>query len=170
MSPPPLAQWHPDPTHTPHERLLGFISLVSNPNYHGHEAPVFRLLRSIHSTLTPSLIVTARLTIPASFCQGIGSMHGGATATIFDVVTTLPFVLIWRKDFWALMGVSRGLSVTYLEAVREGDEVEVEGEVVSLGKRLATVRGVMRKVEGGKVGKIVATCEHLKVETGGLKL
>ena len=170
MPPKDLFSWVPDPNLSPHERLLSFVSLVADPSFEGHEAQFFRLLRITHSSATPTPTVTARLIIPASLCQGIGSLHGGASAAIFDIVTTLPLFLVSKEGFWQLLGVSRTLSVTYLEAVREGDEVEVETEVIGLGKRLANARGVMRRVEGGKAGKIVATCEHLKVDSMGSKL
>lgn len=66
-----------------------------------------------------------------------------------------------------MLGVSRTLNVSYLGAVREGEEVEVEAEIVGMGKRMCLIRGVMWKVgkerEGEERGEIVATCEHGKV-------
>lgn len=56
--------------------------------------------------------------------------------------------------------MSRSLDVVYLEPVPEGEEMEVVGEVVKIGKRLAQLRGVMRRKGDGVV---VATCEHGKV-------
>ncbi len=59
--------------------------------------------------------------------------------------------------------MSRTLDVVYLEAVGEGEEVEVVGEVVKVGRRLVQCRGVMRKRDGA----VVATCEHGKVNVDG---
>lgn len=56
--------------------------------------------------------------------------------------------------------MTRSLNVTYLGAVKCGEEVEVEGEIVGIGSRLAHLRGVMRRIRDGVV---VATCEHGRV-------
>lgn len=56
--------------------------------------------------------------------------------------------------------MTRNLNVVYLEAVPDGEELEVVGEVVKIGKRLVQLKGVMRRRRDGVV---VATCEHGKV-------
>lgn len=114
-------------------------------------------------------------------CNAMGRLHGGATATIFDLVTTLPIVVAARQrqlspnregGSWITAGVSRTLNVAYLEGVGVGEEVEVVAEMVKMGMRLAHVRGVMRRVidhhdnggGGGEGdGRVVATAEHGKV-------
>jgi acyl-coenzyme A thioesterase PaaI-like protein len=89
----------------------------------------------------------------------MGTLHGGCTATLFDVCTTLPLALIMRPGVWEMLGVSRTLSISYLSPANVGDGVLIECEILQVGKRLATIRGVMKKV---KDGAIVATCEHGK--------
>lgn len=76
-----------------------------------------------------------------------------------------------KEGFWQWGGVSRGLSVTYLKPVPEGMTVLVGCEVVSLGKRLAVIKGWMREwdVEKNEVkGPVLTLCEHGKVDIGGL--
>lgn len=54
-----------------------------------------------------------------------------------------------------------------------GERVVIETEVVSVGKRLATVRGVMRREGGGDDdddGVVLASCLHDKVCPAGEKL
>ncbi len=74
--------------------------------------------------------------ITPSLCNSLGNLHGGAAATILDDFTTLPIALVRKTGFWEWMGVSRTLSVTLLNAVAEGEEVEVLAELVSIGKRM----------------------------------
>lgn len=59
--------------------------------------------------------------------------------------------------------MSRSINTTYLRPIPVGTEVLVECELVSVGKRLAQIRGTIRRA-GGK-GEIFATCEHGKFNT-----
>ena len=93
----------------------------------------------------------------------MGNLHGGATATIFDSCTSLALSIVRKEGFWELCGVSRVLNVTYLQSAGKNEEVEVMGEVVSAGKRMAHLRGEMRRVSDGG---LVATCVHEKVDVG----
>ena len=61
---------------------------------------------------------------------------------------------------WAFAGVSRTLNVTYIRPIPAGEEVIIESEVVHAGKRLCSIKGVMKRKTDGA---ILATCEHGKV-------
>ena len=69
---------------------------------------------------------------------------------------------------WGYASVSRTLNITYLRPSPVGEEVLIENEVVHAGKRLCTIKGVMKRK---KDGAILAVCEHGKVnvdpEAGG---
>lgn len=119
-------------------RLCDFEALqISDPEYHGYDADLLRNHISIVSaSLEPTARVIARFTVSPSMCNGIGIMHGGATATIFDNCTSLPLILVSKEGFWDWTGVSRSLNVVYLEAAREGEEIELEAELIKATKRL----------------------------------
>lgn len=84
------------------------------------------------------------------------------------VSTTTALAPIAQPGFWAFAGVTRTLSVTYIRPIPAGEEILIESEVVHAGKRLCTIKGIMRRK---KDGAVMATCEHGKVsidpETSG---
>jgi acyl-coenzyme A thioesterase 13 len=103
-----------------------------------------------------------RYTVQKAHCNALHNLHGGATATLFDFLTTLALVLVNAPGFWWYVGVTRTLNVTYLRPAAEGETVLFESEVVHAGQRLCSLRGVMRRESDGLV---LATCEHGKVNT-----
>lgn len=111
-------------------------SLHGSQNY---TALFHSILQPINATLAPKPTTVIRLTVTAALCNSLGSFHGGAIATVFDECTTTPIALIRRNGFWMLFGVSRTLNVAYFEGVTEGEEVEVESQIVKIGKRLGKV-------------------------------
>lgn len=101
-------------------------------------------------------------TVPPNNANRLGNMHGGCTATLFDFATTMPLCLVNKPGFWFYLGVSRTLNVTYLKPIPIGERILIECEIMSIGKTLCTVRGVMRRQSDGVA---LATCEHGKYNT-----
>ncbi|KAF4975139.1 hypothetical protein FZEAL_8038 [Fusarium zealandicum] len=99
-------------------------------------------------------------TVQPDNCNRLQNLHGGCAATLFDWCTTLPLALVNRPDFWLGMGVSRTLNVTYMRPVPAGEEVLLECEIIQVGKKLATLRGTMRR---RRDNMLLAVCEHGKV-------
>jgi len=97
--------------------------------------------------------------------NGLGNLHGGCCATIFDFCTSTALVPIAKPGFWTFVGVSRTLNVTYIRPMPVGEVVIVECEVVHAGKRLAALKGVMKRKSDGA---IMAHCEHGKVNVDHL--
>lgn len=129
--------FHPSPSPSPQELAQHFVDyLTASPSYQGHDAAILRACKIISASHTPTPRVTYRIRITPSLCNILGNLHGGAAATIFDDITSIPVALVKKEGFWEMMGVSRTLSVTYLNRVAEGEEVEVVAELVSIGKRM----------------------------------
>lgn len=63
--------------------------------------------------------------------------------------------------------MTRNLQMNYFRPVPVGENVVIETEILSAGKRLATVRGLMRRESDGV---LLASCAHDKFYPGGEKL
>ena len=116
--------------------ILNFIDYMLDEDYAGHDAAILRKLKVPSASYKPTPCATFRISITPDLCNKSGNLHGGATATIFDLCTTFPIFLARQEGFWETPGVSRTLNAAYLAAVKAGEEVEVEAEIVGIGKRL----------------------------------
>ena len=88
-----------------------------------------------------------------------GNLHGGAAATLIDLLTTVALAPLASEGKFAFLGVSRTLHAGYLKPVKEGEDVEIVCEAFNVGKRLAAGRCVIRRESDGEV---LITGEHHK--------
>lgn len=120
-------------------------------------------LQSVDTSL-PHPRATFRLVVKPIYCNALQNMHGGCTSTIFDITTSMVLYLINRPGFWQYMGVSRTLNCTYLRPIPVGSTVDIDCDILQVGKSLTTLRGTMRSVDqDGKLGSVLAVCDHGKV-------
>jgi len=103
--------------------------------------------------------VTYKYTVQRHHCNGLGNLHGGCTATLFDYCTSMAMAQLSKPGFWYFLGVSRTLNTTYLRPIPAGTECLIECEVIHAGKRLSALKGVIRRASDGA---IMAICEHNK--------
>jgi acyl-coenzyme A thioesterase 13 len=111
-------------------------------------------------TDTTNAKVTYSLAIPPLYAYNpiAKTTHGGAIATWFDMATSMA-VIACENTWEEGTGVTRNLNVTYFRPPVEGEEISIESEVMQLTKRLATVKGTMRRASDGTV---LAICQHDK--------
>nr|POE96481.1 putative esterase f42h10.6 [Quercus suber] len=103
--------------------------------------------------------VTFRFPVLKEYQNPLGTFHGGAQATIFDICTTWALAMIAKPGFWSTMGITRTLAVNCLRPGMVGDYVLLECEIVQAGKRMSLLRAEMRRE---KDGALISTCEHTK--------
>ncbi|KAM5348214.1 hypothetical protein ACJ41O_008038 [Fusarium nematophilum] len=147
---------------TPEEKVNAWLQLTRDESGHlkagdwMHSLIPHLFLVSLNAE-GPHPSCTFSYTVQPDNCNRLQNLHGGCAATLFDWCTTLPLALVNRPGFWLGMGVSRTLNVTYMRPVPVGEEVLIECEIVQVGKKLATLRGAMRR---RRDNLLLAVCEH----------
>ncbi|KJY01927.1 thioesterase family protein [Zymoseptoria brevis] len=102
---------------------------------------------------------TFRFPVQPEFLNPMGTLHAGATSAFFECATTWALFPIAKPGFWKSLGICRTISFTYLRPAVQGEVLLMECETVHVGKRIAMVRAVMKRV---KDGAALVTCEHNK--------
>eukprot|EP00057_Strongylocentrotus_purpuratus_P004114 XP_003728054.1 PREDICTED: acyl-coenzyme A thioesterase 13 isoform X1 [Strongylocentrotus purpuratus] len=99
--------------------------------------------------------VTAEYVVKSEHCNNHGTLHGGFTATAVDFMTSIALMMD-EED--SRSGVSLNLTVNYLKALKVGEKVTVEGEVLRKGRSVAytTARILNEK------GDLAAHGTHIK--------
>ncbi|XP_075234378.1 acyl-coenzyme A thioesterase 13-like isoform X2 [Lycorma delicatula] len=95
---------------------------------------------------------TAEMTVEEEHTNRNGTLHGGYTAIIVDVITSL--ALYTSKP---VVGVSVNMHISYLKAASLGDQILIEAKTNKLGRTLAFLDVVIKKKEGGD---LIATGSH----------
>lgn len=92
----------------------------------------------------------------------MGNLHGGCTATIIDILTSIVVMGVGQPGMFQYGGVSRNLNVTYLRPLPVNTEIRVICEVTQIGKRLAFLRAEIRRVDDDV---LCAVADHQKANT-----
>ncbi|EGD78583.1 hypothetical protein PTSG_09275 [Salpingoeca rosetta] len=99
--------------------------------------------------------VTATLPVTKPLCNSYGTLHGGAAATLVDIVGTM--ALLTKDPRRA--GVSVDINTSYLRAAKEGEELLITGQVLKTGKKLGfTQVDIARKSDN----EVLVTGRHTK--------
>ncbi|KAG6457150.1 hypothetical protein O3G_MSEX010129 [Manduca sexta] len=85
-----------------------------------------------------------------------GTLHGGFIAHLVDAISTYALTTNEKVD---TRGVSLDLSISYLSAAREGENIEVEAVTIKTGKKIAFLEV---KVRNKDKNQLLATGRHTK--------
>lgn len=98
--------------------------------------------------------IVCSLRVPARLVNSGNFLHGGAIAAFVDIIGSAAIFTTGAKS----SGVSVEINVSYLDAAKLGEEIEIEGKVLRVGKAIAFVTVDLRK----KTGQLVAQGRHTK--------
>ena len=111
-----------------------FIKETQAANFdHDFASRLCKDMTLVSASQTPKTRLVSRLTVTLPMCNPLGVLHGGAIGTLFDVCTT---VALGAARKWENLGVTRSLSTTCLVPVHPGEEIEIEAEVLQVGKKM----------------------------------
>jgi len=108
---------------------------------------------------TAAGIVEVDLTVGEKHANAYGTLHGGATSTLVDIVGTL--ALLTKDPLRA--GVSVELSASFMSAAKIGTKIRCIGRVRKAGRRLGfTTVEIYSLDPSDKIDKLVAEGRHTK--------
>lgn len=118
--------------------------------------------------------VTVRLQVTEAHANPLGMLHGGAAATLVDVLTSLPVVLVSSGEAgepWSLLGVSTSINTTYLSASPVGSWLDFVARIESVGRSILVlscdVFDVPDGQHGSEHGAKRLTAMHTKFDNSG---
>ncbi|NWJ07010.1 ACO13 thioesterase, partial [Crypturellus undulatus] len=114
-----------------------------------------RVLRKVKFvSATPGKLV-CELKVEEEHTNRGGTLHGGLTATLVDVVSTAALMNTER----AVPGVSVDMNITYTTAAKIGDEVLITAQILKQGRNLAFASV---DLTNKATGKLIAQGRHTK--------
>ena len=78
----------------------------------------------------------ASLKVEQEHCNYYGTLHGGCTATLVDIISTYALVQD-TEDSLKQLGVSVNMNIDYMKAGKLGSEIIIDAQVKKRGKKLA---------------------------------
>ncbi|XP_037120158.1 acyl-coenzyme A thioesterase 13 [Syngnathus acus] len=99
--------------------------------------------------------VVCEMQVAEEHTNGFGTLHGGLTATLVDVISTMAIMYSDR----GAPGVSVDMNITYMNAAKLGEDVLITAQVLKEGRTLAfsTV-----DLTSKATGKLIAQGRHTK--------
>ncbi|KAJ7001014.1 acyl-coenzyme A thioesterase 13 [Populus alba x Populus x berolinensis] len=113
------------------------------------------IMQGLHIDLIEPGRVVCSMKVPPRLLNGGNFLHGGATATLVDLVGSAAIFTVGAPA----TGVSVEINVSYLDAAFADEEIEIEARVLRVGKAVGVVSVELKKK---RTGKIIAQGRHTK--------
>ncbi|XP_047317044.1 acyl-coenzyme A thioesterase 13-like [Impatiens glandulifera] len=105
------------------------------------------IMQGLHLDLVEVGRIVCSMKVPSRLLNTENFLHGGATATLVDLVGSAVIYTVGKS----YTGVSVELSVSYLDSAYVGEEIEIEAKALRVGKAIAVVTVEFRKKQSGKI-------------------
>ncbi|XP_008329893.1 acyl-coenzyme A thioesterase 13 isoform X1 [Cynoglossus semilaevis] len=123
-------------------------TMVNSPGYD-------RVLSKVEVlSATPGKVV-CELRVEEEHTNRMGTLHGGMTATLVDVISTMAVMYSER----GAPGVSVDMNITYINAAKLGEDVIITAQVLKQGRTLAFATV---DLTNKATGKLIAQGRHTK--------
>ncbi|KAI7798526.1 acyl-coenzyme A thioesterase 13 [Triplophysa rosa] len=103
---------------------------------------------------TPGRVV-CEIRVAEEHTNRVGTLHGGLTATLIDVISTTAIMYSER----GAPGVSVDMNITYMNAAKVGEDVLITAQVLKQGRTLAFATVDLTNKANGK---LIAQGRHTK--------
>lgn len=125
-----IASFKPDFSLSIEQRIRNLHKeLAFNDTYEGFDSLILRQVKFI--SCDPATQSVKWSFVPTQIlCNKGGNLHGGAAATLLDLLTSTALLTITKPGFLDAGHVSRNLNTTYLRPLPPGTQCIVECEVV----------------------------------------
>ncbi|KAJ1273624.1 hypothetical protein BS78_06G296400 [Paspalum vaginatum] len=117
-----------------------------------YDAFVLRGIRVVQA-LQPGTLL-CHFTVPSRLLNGGGFLHGGATASLVDLVASAAFSTAGLRT----RGSPLEMNISYLDAAFADEEIDIEAKVLRAGKAVGVAVVELKK----KSGKIIAQARYSK--------
>lgn len=117
-----------------------------------YDAFVLRGIRVVQA-LQPGTLL-CHFTVPSRLLNGGGFLHGGATASLVDLVASAAFSTVGLHT----RGSPLEMNISYLDAAFANEEIDIEAKVLRAGKAVGVAVVELKK----KSGKIIAQARYSK--------
>uniref|UniRef100_W5MAR2 Acyl-coenzyme A thioesterase 13 n=2 Tax=Lepisosteus oculatus TaxID=7918 RepID=W5MAR2_LEPOC len=114
-----------------------------------------RVLRKMHLVSACPGKVVCEMKVEEEHTNRGGTLHGGLTATLVDIVSTTALLYTERAE----PGVSVDMNITYMNTAKLGEDVLITAQVLKQGRTLAFATVDITNKE---TGKLIAQGRHTK--------
>ncbi|KAL1586881.1 hypothetical protein WHR41_04024 [Cladosporium halotolerans] len=98
-----------------------------------------------------------RFPVQKEYLNFVHQLAGGAQAALHDVCTGWTLFTVAKPGYWESFGSSRTLNMSYLKIAKEGEILRLRTKIVSIGSRVAMIRGELSRESDGQ---LISTSEH----------